>query len=99
MKNEANENNIHCVNEGLGSVILKVVENSKKQNRININRNIFLEKHGKICRGWNLESESLEIDHIIPLVCGGSNKEQNLQILCTDCHKKKTEYGIKGVCF
>ena len=42
---------IFIVNEGLGSVILKVVENSKKQNRININRNIFLEKHGKICRG------------------------------------------------
>lgn len=34
----------------------------------------------------------LEVDHIIPLALGGDMwDEKNLQVLCTDCHKKKTK--------
>ena len=29
-------------------------------------------------------------DHIIPLSDGGENRESNLQMLCTDCHARKT---------
>jgi 5-methylcytosine-specific restriction endonuclease McrA len=31
-----------------------------------------------------------ELDHIIPLIDGGGHDLENLQTLCTPCHKKKT---------
>ena len=31
-----------------------------------------------------------ECDHIVPLCEGGTNHEQNLQLLCVSCHKNKT---------
>lgn len=31
-----------------------------------------------------------ELDHIIPLWQGGQDVESNCQILCVECHKKKT---------
>ena len=37
-----------------------------------------------------LTLKTLEIDHIIPLSAGGTNKENNLQALCSPCHKDKT---------
>ncbi len=33
---------------------------------------------------------SFEVDHIIPLYKGGSNKRENLQALCRNCHGVKT---------
>lgn len=35
-------------------------------------------------------TSNLELDHITPLHRGGSNDCENLQLLCTDCHKTKT---------
>lgn len=29
-------------------------------------------------------------DHIVALINGGENRESNLQLLCTECHKVKT---------
>lgn len=34
--------------------------------------------------------ENLEIDHKIPLVLGGKNVVENVQVLCFKCHKNKT---------
>jgi 5-methylcytosine-specific restriction protein A len=31
-----------------------------------------------------------EVDHIVPLVKGGTNAEENLQSLCRTCHQRKT---------
>ena len=33
----------------------------------------------------------MQIDHIIPLVVGGTNEIDNLQILCKPCHFSKSK--------
>lgn len=36
-------------------------------------------------------NENLEYDHIIPLARGGSNTERNLQLLCGNCNRLKSD--------
>lgn len=31
-----------------------------------------------------------ELDHVVPVFRGGSNEDDNLQWLCTECHREKT---------
>lgn len=31
-----------------------------------------------------------EIDHIVPVIKGGSDNPENLRLLCTECHKHRT---------
>lgn len=35
---------------------------------------------------------SFHVDHVIPLVSGGSNDDDNLQALCYICHTAKTAF-------
>ena len=37
-----------------------------------------------------LGHHNFHLDHITPLACGGTNEENNLQILCRSCHLDKT---------
>ena len=41
-------------------------------------------------RGFKPRKSLWELDHIVPLVDGGSHDLGNLQTLCTPCHKRKT---------
>ena len=36
----------------------------------------------------------LEVDHVIPLIDGGSNDEDNLQTLCRGCHIDKSRQEV-----
>lgn len=33
-------------------------------------------------------------DHVIAIANGGENKESNIQLLCTECHKVKTKSDV-----
>lgn len=35
-------------------------------------------------------ASNLEVDHQIPLHAGGTNDDDNLSLLCVECHKEKT---------
>ncbi len=41
-------------------------------------------------RGFKPRGSLWELDHIVPLVDGGSHDERNLQTLCTPCHTRKS---------
>lgn len=41
-------------------------------------------------RGFVPRRSLWELDHIVPLIDGGSHDVSNLQTLCTPCHKRKT---------
>jgi len=41
-------------------------------------------------RGYVPRRSLWELDHIVPLIDGGSHALENLQTLCTPCHKQKT---------
>jgi 5-methylcytosine-specific restriction enzyme A len=41
-------------------------------------------------------TDNLEVDHIIPLAQGGTNKWSNLQVLCKSHHSQKTNLYDSG---
>jgi 5-methylcytosine-specific restriction endonuclease McrA len=41
-------------------------------------------------RGFKPKQSYWELDHIVPLIDGGGHGDDNLQTLCTPCHKEKT---------
>jgi 5-methylcytosine-specific restriction endonuclease McrA len=41
-------------------------------------------------RGYKPGQSFWELDHIVPLIDGGSHDDENLQTLCTPCHTRKT---------
>lgn len=49
-------------------------------------------RDGYLCRGCGLvwQPSLDQVDHIIELEDGGTNDDDNLQLLCNDCHAAKT---------
>jgi 5-methylcytosine-specific restriction endonuclease McrA len=41
-------------------------------------------------RGYKPRQSLWELDHIVPLIDGGTHDDENLQTLCTPCHTRKT---------
>lgn len=42
------------------------------------------------CTGGLFDEAGYDIDHVVPLVLGGSSDPTNLQALCVSCHRIKT---------
>lgn len=59
----------------------------------------LIEKYGMICYWCQVElsTETLTIDHLIPLSKGGSNKMFNLRLSCYNCNQKKSNYSPEEV--
>ena len=93
LKNVADTNGFDYTNEGIGSVICKLLNTKNKHQRKNLSDSekaeLILSFESK-CAGCGMKAESFQIDHIKPLASGGSNEMDNLQPLCKDCHKEKT---------
>jgi 5-methylcytosine-specific restriction protein A len=46
------------------------------------------------CFSKGIPKLAQELDHIVPLHKGGTNKEENLQGLCRECHAEKTRIDL-----
>ena len=44
------------------------------------------------CKLSSLSGHAYDIDHRVPIQFGGNNDESNLQALCTECHRNKTDF-------
>lgn len=50
----------------------------------------------RTCAALGRVTAAVEIDHIVPLHCGGSDERHNRQSLCGPCHAAKTAAEAKG---
>lgn len=52
----------------------------------------IIHRDGAKCVACGVDSAraSLEVDHIIPVILGGTGDDENLRTLCSGCHKKET---------
>lgn len=55
-------------------------------------RRRILARDGSVCRLQlaGCEVTATEVDHVIPAAQGGTDEDDNLQSVCTTCHRKKT---------
>lgn len=53
------------------------------------------DRHCSFCGVYIPNGVGRQIDHIVALCNGGENRESNLQILCTPCHKLKTRLDVR----
>lgn len=44
----------------------------------------------RMCEEKGFVVPGVEMDHIVPLFKGGGNEDANLQMLCVECHRKKS---------
>lgn len=55
-------------------------------------RRRFLRRHPFCvqCLASGVVSAGEEVDHVVPILKGGADTEENMQTLCRECHEKKT---------
>jgi hypothetical protein len=74
----------------IDSIIDKVIETNKDKRYFpRTDVNFKLNQQNNACAICKLEKEKYEGDHIIPWASGGKTVFENLQVLCSDCHRKK----------
>lgn len=57
------------------------------------------EARGGVCLRCKLfwPLEDCEIDHRVALALGGSNEDDNMELLCWVCHSRKTKLDVKAI--
>lgn len=70
--------------------------------RDNISRDLrhkIYEQHNGVCQVCNkrleLNSQTTQIDHIIPVLLGGNNEEHNLRLVCNVCNVRRNTYTFQ----
>jgi hypothetical protein len=58
---------------------------------------VFAKHHGHcpICTLKIVGKLTPAFDHIAALINGGENRESNIQLLCSECHKTKTRSDVR----
>ena len=85
-------------NQSFGALVGQLKEKFMGQKHVRhvfskAERTCFFEKSEKTCShcGKAVQIKETQIDHIIPLANGGTNDEENLQLLCKPCHFEKSK--------
>jgi len=74
----------------IDSIIDKVIETNKDRRLFSkTDINFKLNSQNNACAICKLQKEKYEGDHMIPWSSGGKTVFENLQVLCSDCHRKK----------
>lgn len=57
-------------------------------------REQILQRDGYCCQTCSREGRvqvAHEVDHVVNIAAGGTDDPSNLEAICTDCHRKKTQ--------
>lgn len=68
----------------------------EKRNVSKQRREKIIARQDGVCKRAYCEDPATDVDHIIPLWCGGSNLDTNLEGLCHPCHLQKTKSEAKA---
>jgi 5-methylcytosine-specific restriction endonuclease McrA len=58
-------------------------------------REYLLEKWGRKCTYCDKQNIALQIDHVVPKSCGGTDRVSNLTLACSDCNVRKGNLPVE----
>ena len=94
LQQECLRNGIKYTNQGVGTIVNQMLDKFngvvKRRHLTKDEKNIIHEKSNRLCACCQIKCKKYQYDHIIPLSGGGTDEIDNFQILCPDCHLKKT---------
>lgn len=64
-------------------------EYDRERNEAKSKKNRLIRERGSRCEICGVEPEIVDIHHKTPLAAGGTGDDENLILLCEDCHKKQ----------
>lgn len=68
----------------------------EKRNVSKARREKIIAAQDGVCKRACCGAPAVDVDHIIPLWAGGSNRDDNLEGLCVPHHKQKTQAEAKA---
>jgi len=81
-------------NQSIGTLLMEIQKQfyapKREQISDNLRTQIIREQRG-LCQLCKTQMSKIEIDHIVPVCSGGLTEYKNLQALCPECHREKTD--------